>query len=219
MRWTVMLFLPFVWVAAEAQIYRCTAPDGTPIFSDERCGPDAKIVPGITSKKRAPASSSASQAPKPEPKSPQELKALLERCNQGDNAACNTWTKSGGPNQLREEEKQHELACEAGSLRDCEQRYCLDGLTEECRRRVFLTAKLSGESWYLREQRTLTDGGTSYSIRCAPPRGSQMRDVTVTCSAIAGPQRCSTSASAQSFARLDQAAHSSCQNASVSATR
>lgn len=215
-----MLLLPFMGIAAEAQIYRCTAPDGTPIFSDERCGPDAKIVPGITNKKRpAPASTNASQTPKPEPKSPQELKALLERCNQGDNAACNTWTRSGGPNQLREEEKRHELACEAGSLRDCEQRYCLDGLTEECRRRVFLTAKLSGESWYLREQRTLTDGSTTYAIRCAAPGVSQLRDVTVKCSAIAGPERCSTSAAAQSFARLDQAAQASCQRASVSATR
>lgn len=217
MRWALMLVLPFMWVTAEAQIYRCTAPDGTPIFSDQRCGPDAKIVPGITTRKPTPPA--AANTPRPEPKSPQELKALLERCNQGDNDACSTWTRSGGPNQLREEERQHELACEAGSLRDCEQRYCLDGVTEECRRRVFLTAKLSGESWYLHEQRTLSDGGTSYAIRCAPPGSSQMRDVTVTCSAIAGPQRCSSSVSAQAFARLDQAAQASCQRASASATR
>lgn len=221
LRWSMFLVLPFAYAGAEAQIYRCTSPDGTPVFSDERCGPDAKLVPGITSKKR-PASSGSSdgaKASKPEPKSPEELQQLLDRCNAGDNAACNTWTKGGGPNQLREEEKQHELACEAGSLSDCEKRYCLDGLSEECRRRVFETAKLSGESWYLREQRAQDSGATLYSVRCAPTGSTQIRDVAITCSAIAGPERCSTATSARAFPRLDQAAQFSCQRGSVPAAR
>jgi hypothetical protein len=223
MRWAMILVLPLAYAGAEAQIYRCTAPDGTPIFSDERCGPDAKLVPGITSKKRPAAgnaqSSASAKGPKPEPKSPEELQELLGRCNAGETAACTTWTKGGGPNQLREEEKQQEQSCESGSLADCEKRYCQDGLTEECRRRVFETAKLSGESWYLRDQRTQASGATLYSVRCAPVGSTQIRDVAVTCAATAGPERCSISASPKAFPRLDQAAQSSCQRASVPASR
>lgn len=220
-RWVTILVLPFAYAGAEAQIYRCTSPEGTPIFSDERCGPDAKLVPGITSKKRPAAgtqSGSDAKAPKPEPKSAEELKQLLDRCNAGDNAACTTWTKGGGPNQLREDEKRQEQSCEAGSLTDCEKRYCQDGLTEECRRRVFATAKLSGESWYLRDQRAQANGATSYSVRCTPAGGSQ-RDVAIACAAVAGPERCSSTGSGPAFARLDQAAQSACQRGSVPATR
>ena len=219
-RWALIIGLPFVCAGAEAQIYRCTSSDGTPVFSDERCGPDAKVVPGITSRKRpAPAAATGNKAPAPEPKSPQELQQLLDRCNAGDNAACTTWTKGGGPNQLRKEEQQHQAACEAGSLPDCEKRYCQDGMSEECRRRVFETAKLSGESWYLREQRAQANGATLYSVRCALAGSAQIRDVAVTCSPVAGPERCSSTSSAQAFPRLDQAAQASCQRSSVPATR
>jgi hypothetical protein len=220
LRWAMILGLPLVYAGAEAQIYRCTSPDGTPIFSDERCGPDAKLVPGITSKKRpAPSTSSSAPAQKAPPKSADELKHLLDRCNSGDNAACNTWTKGGGPNQLREEEKKHEAACEAGSLADCEKRYCQDGMSDECRRRVMETAKLSGESWYLREQQGQSSGATLYSVRCILAGSTQIRDAAVTCSAIAGPERCWSSAAPQAFPRLDQAAQSSCQRGSVPAAR
>jgi hypothetical protein len=210
MRWAMILALPLLYSGAEAQIYRCTAPDGTPIFSDERCGPDAKVVPGITSKKRS-TERGAANAPRPEPKSPQELQQLLDRCNAGDNSSCNAWTKGGGPNQLREQEKKQEVACEGGSLADCEARYCQDGLTEECRRRVLQTAKLSGESWYLREQQTNANGATLYSVRCASSGSTQMRDVAVSCAALAGPERCSSMSSDRAFPRLDQAANAFCQ--------
>lgn len=205
-----MLFaLTLAHVNVEAQIYRCTSPEGTPIFSDERCGPDAKVVPGITTKKRS--TSASAPKPKVEQKSAAELQQLLKQCNAGDTAACTTWTKSGGPNQLREEEKSNQLACEGGSLAACEKRYCQDGVSEECRRRVLQTAKLSGPSWYLREQQTQTTGATRYEVRCIAEGSRTIVDVAITCAAVAGPERCSAPSSAEKYARLDQATHALCQ--------
>ena len=194
-------------VQAQAQIYSCTAADGTRVFSDERCGPDAKIVPGITSKKRGSAGS-----PKRERsvKSPEELETLIAQCNAGDMKACTEWTHGGGPNHLREQEGKAALACEGGSLIDCERRYCPDGMTDECRTRVMQSANVSGDTWYLRDQRTLQDGGTAYQIRCAAPGEREIRDATVTCAGPPGPKRCFVLAPQQGFSRLDQAASSYC---------
>lgn len=217
-RRTLLLVLPLACATAEAQIYRCTSPEGTPIFSDERCGPDAKIVPGISTGRRSSSSSSPSR-PKVEQQSAAELQLLLERCNAGDPAACTTWTKGGGPNQLREEEKKNELACEGGSLAACETRYCLDGISAECRRRVLQTAKLSGTSWYLREQQMQQNGATLYAVRCAAEGSRAIRDIAITCAAVAGPQRCSVASSAEKYPRLDQAAHAVCGADSVHGTR
>lgn len=192
--------------SARAQIYTCTAEDGTRIFSDERCGPDAKVVKGIsTSKKRG-------QRTPREIKSPVELESLLAKCNAGDLDACKAWTHGGGPGYLREQEKQHEVQCEAGSLAACELRYCQDGITPECRSRVAQAARVSGPNWYLREdgQRTVGES-TFYEVRCLPEARRESRDITIACSGPSSPDRCSGAGTTARFARLDQAAAALCR--------
>jgi hypothetical protein len=197
-------------VSGEAQIYTCTAPDGTRIFSDEKCGPDAKIVPNISTT-RKPSPSAANARPKVEPKSPEELDALLKKCNDGDMKACDIWTRGGGPNNLREKERAAERACAAGSLADCEYRYCSGSVNEECRARVLNAAQVAGNDWYLRDTgRTQPDGSTRYEVRCVPAGARAIRDIVVTCSGTAGPNRCAAPGSSSFFARLDLAAAAMC---------
>lgn len=191
-----------------AQIYTCTAEDGTRIFSDEKCGPDAKIVPNITAKRTKPAEKAASKPRVTLP--PEQLERLLRECNAGDMNACKEWTHGGGPNHLREQERQAGVACDGGSLPDCERRYCADGVTEECRRRVLGAAKIAGDTWYLRSQRAIANGGTSYEVRCVVEGVRTVRDVTIECSGLAGPNRCELLGTGQRFARLDQAAAKFC---------
>lgn len=199
---------------AGAQIYACTAADGTRVFSDQRCGKDARIVPGITTKKRPSAAAIAAAKSKSAPKTAAQLEELLELCNAGDMTACTTWTLGGGPNHLREQEHRAQLGCEGGSLRDCEERYCKDGAGKACRTHVLQAAKLSGDAWYLRgEEQRQADGAATYSIRCIPEGISEISDVTITCSAAAGPNRCYGVQPGQGFARLDQAAASICSAA------
>lgn len=194
--------------AAHAQIYECVGADGSRVFSDEKCGPDAKIVRGVTSKKR-PTSSEGASRPKAAPKSTSELEALSELCDAGDMKACKEWTLGGGPQLLRDKERSRERECEAGSLRACEERYCSEGMNEDCRERVLRTAKLAGEDWYLREQASAAEGRTLYRIRCVP-QGAPSRDVTVSCASLAGPNRCVIEGSQQGFPRLDRAAAKVC---------
>jgi hypothetical protein len=208
LRWALITALCAACVSAHAQIYTCTAEDGTRVFSDEKCGPDARVVPGITSKKRAAPNTGPKKTTAP--KSEAELDALIRQCNAGDMRACTQWTHGGGPALLREQERKSGLACEGGSLPDCERRYCADGITDECRARVFQAAKVSGDAWYLREQRALKDGAVAYQVRCAKPGVEAIHDITVTCSGPPGPNRCSVSDAAQGFARLDQAAVNYC---------
>ena len=204
-----LLIIGLCWACAnaQAQIYTCTAADGTRVFSDERCGPDAKVVPGITSKKR---SSPTAVKPARTPRTAAELEELIAQCNAGDMKACTQWTHGGGPNQLREQERKAAAACEAGSLADCEQRYCPDGMTEICRARVMEAASVSGDTWYLRAQRTLQDGGTAYEVRCATLGVTEIKDATVTCAGPPGPRRCFVASPQQGYARLDQAASQFC---------
>jgi len=210
LRWILAAALAFAYADSEAQIYQCTAPDGTKVFSDERCGKDAKLVPGITSKKRSAGGSTTKSEPVP-PKSKEELDALLLSCDHGgDLAACSAWAKGGGPGQLRDEERKASAGCETGSLADCERRYCQEGMTAECRERVLQSAQLSGTNWYLRDQRKVPDGPTSYSIRCMKEGERQPRDAIVTCASAAAPDRCRLSQDIRAFARLDQAAVSYC---------
>lgn len=194
--------------STHAQIYGCTAPDGTRVYSDKKCGPDAKLLKGITSGKRPSAAKAASTPPK----SPMELSELLELCNAGDQAACMRWTKGGGPNQLRLKEQRLEKSCDAGSLSACEERYCRDGVSEECRQRVLLVTSMSGETWYLRDQGKppAQDGVATYSIRCTRRDSREFRDVQVRCSTTAGPNRCLNERTQQGFPRLDLAASNSC---------
>ncbi len=203
----MVLGLLLAYTQAPAQIFTCVAPDGTKIFSDKRCGKDAKVVEGITTAKR---SSTTAREPVPR-KSPQELEALLQQCNAGDNSACMTWTKGGGPAELKAHEKELQASCEAGSLKACEERYCRDGATQECRNRVTQLATLSGDSWYLRfQQKQQADGPTTYSVRCLDTTSRSLKDVTISCAASAGPDRCRSEIAEAAFPRLDAAASNSC---------
>ena len=208
----LLLTVGIAWANASvhAQIYTCTAPDGTRVFSDERCGPDAKIVPCITSKKRATNTGGASAKPQRTPRTSEELEQLIAQCNAGNAKACTEWTHGGGPNYLREQERKAGVACESGSLPDCEKRYCQDGMTEECKTRVMQAASVSGDAWYLRSQRTLSDGGTAYEIRCAVAGRREVKEATVTCAGPPSPNRCYITQPARGFARIDQAAANFC---------
>lgn len=208
---TLLAGVLLVCLSAEAQIYTCTAEDGTRVFSDKRCGKDAKLVPGITTTKRPSAAAGAAAKAKSEPKTAAQLEELLELCNGGDMKACTTWTLGGGPNNLREKERKAQLACEGGSVPDCEERYCKDGVSKECRTHVLQAAKLSGDVWYLRgEDQRQPDGSATYNVRCIPEGVSEIRDVNIICSATAGPNRCYGAQPRQAFARLDQAAAGIC---------
>jgi len=192
-RYVVLSALCFVATQAGAQIYTCTAEDGTRIFSDEKCGPDAKIVPGITTKRRASGAQTRQRQRVTLP--PEELERLLGECNDGDIKACNEWTRGGGPALLREKERKLEQSCDAGQLAACEERFCRDGATKECRARVRQTAPAAGEYWYLRSTgQRQPDGTTRYAIRCLPEGDLAMHDIAVSCAAQAGPQRCQAGA-------------------------
>jgi hypothetical protein len=213
LRWALYVGALLAHAQAHGQIYTCTAEDGTRIFSDERCGPDAKVVPGFETSKRAPAAKSTTTTTRPakSQKSASELADLDKKCVAGETRACTEWSLGGGPNLLREQERQSELACEKGSLEACEERYCRDGIDEECRERVLLNAKITGETWYLREQHGQSDGSTQYRIRCLTTGSGAVRDITLVCAALAGPNRCTVSNSQQTFSRFDQAAAGMCK--------
>jgi Domain of unknown function (DUF4124) len=206
----VLAGLLLVAAGARAQVYTCVAKDGSRVFSDQRCGPDAKIVPGIDTGK-SKAKSPAGSRPVKTQRTAAELERLTEKCDAGDLKACTEWTLGGGPNLLRENERRAEQECEAGSLRACEERYCREAIDADCRARVQRTAQLAGDTWYLREQMQREDDGTTrYAIRCIPPGVHESRDITVTCSALAGPNRCYSSDQQQGFARLANAAAAQC---------
>lgn len=205
---------------AQAQIYECAGADGSRVFSDKKCGPDAKRVKSMPPSRHRAARSAATattgegtaKAPKSTPRPAVELEQLLRLCDAGDDAACKQWTMGGGPNLLRERERQSEIACEAGSLSDCESRYCRDGATEDCRQRVLRTASLSGETWYLRpDGRQFVEGSTTYAVRCVHKDQPKTRDLTITCAAMNGPHRCYAVKAPPAFARLDQAAATLCE--------
>jgi len=195
-----------------AQVYTCIAPDGTRIYSDRKCGPDAKLVPGMhgATKTRNSAKRSAAKDGVA-PKSVAELDDLLRLCNGGHQPSCMAWSKGGGPNRLRAKEQERERKCAAGSLADCEERYCRDGVSDECRRRVLQTAAMSGRTWYLRGSGTPgANGITTHSIRCLREGSRDIRDASIDCAATAGPQRCKIAQAQGGFASLDQAAAEYC---------
>lgn len=210
-RYLLLMSLLYCCLPAQAQIYACEGPNGTRVFSDRKCGPDAKPVQGIASAKKRPANSAPETTAKTPPKSSTELQELMQQCNTGDIKACTAWTHGGGPNDLREQERQAQAACDGGSLPDCELRYCSDGATEECRTRVMQSAKVSGGTWYLREDaQQQDDGSILYKVRCILKDVIEIRETTIACSIDPGPQRCRPSQSTASFARLDLAAAGYC---------
>lgn len=198
--------------ASPAQIYMCTGPDGTRVYSDQRCGADAKVVPGMGStRKRSDVTKSRGATVKPTVKSASELQALSTRCDEGDAQACNEWTRSGGPALLKANEGKLEQSCQAGKLEACEERYCRDGATQDCRARVKETAPASGIDWYLRSTGTRQpDGSMQYAIRCMPAGDLAIKDVSISCAAKAGPQRCSTADGARRAATISEAAAAVC---------
>jgi hypothetical protein len=201
----------FAASAVNAQIYTCTGPDGTRIFSDKKCGKDAKPVKGF---EKTNSNSTRKSAPKAktavEPKSPEELAFLLQRCNSGDQKSCMTWTMSGGPAALRDAERKAEMACEAGSLVDCEERFCKEGATEKCRQSVLRTAEVTGETWYLRNTRERELGGALlHDVRCLLKDQTKMRDGVVTC-VNESPHFCYVRNPEQRFADLSSTASAYC---------
>jgi hypothetical protein len=206
----VLAGLMLVSAGARAQIYTCVAEDGSRVFSDQRCGPDAKVVPGISKGKPAQKAPTGAR-PAKVTRTREELDQLTEQCDAGDMKACTEWTLGGGPGLLRENERRAEAECEAGSLRACEERYCRERVDADCRSRVQRTAQLAGDTWYLREEmKRDNDGTTRYAIRCIPPDARESRDITLTCSALAGPSRCYLSDSQQGYPRLANAAAAHC---------
>lgn len=203
-------WLPVSWLPVQAQIYSCEGSNGARVFSDQKCGADAKAVQGIATKKKSP-TNGAAKAVKTPPKSAAELQDLMKQCKTGDVKACTIWTHGGGPNDLREQERQAQIACDGGELHACEIRYCSDGATDECRTRVMQSAKVSGDTWYLREDaQQQDDGSILYKVRCVLKDVIEIRDTTIACSIDPGPQRCRNGNSQAAFARLDLAASGFC---------
>jgi hypothetical protein len=217
-QWLLAWALALTAVNLQAQIYTCAGADGSRVFSDSKCGDDATAVKGFENTKRkrparnaAAAEKTAGVASKIAPKSPVELADLLKICNAGDMAACKIWTLAGGPNALREAERNAELACEAGSLTDCEERYCKEGANEDCRQRVLRSAPLSGDSWYLRQENPQGDAGSmTYAVRCISKGVMETRDVTIMCASRPSAQRCFTPPQL-AFERLTQTATNYCR--------
>jgi hypothetical protein len=200
--------------SSHAQIYTCTGKDGSRVFSDQRCGDDAKVVPTIGKKKRPPPKAVGATKPVKTRRSAAELEQLTGLCDAGDMKACTEWTMGGGPELLRDRERKAEQECEGGSLAACEERYCREGIDADCRSRVQRTARLAGDTWYVRdEMRNVSEGATKYLIRCIPPGVRESRDILVTCSSEAGPNRCFLADPQHGFPRLANAAVNHCAHA------
>lgn len=198
-----------VSAGSEAQIYECAGKDGSRVFSDKRCGPDAKVVQ--SSKPKRPPPKGTSAKPVKTRKSTAELEQLTAQCDAGDVKACTDWTMGGGPELLRDQERKGEQECEAGSLAACEQRYCRENIDADCRARVQRTARLAGDTWYLRaESREAGSPVTKYLVRCIPEGASESLDIVLTCSGEAGPNRCYLADPQKGFPRLGPAATAHC---------
>jgi hypothetical protein len=216
--WIVFVASLLAGAGSEAQIYECAGKDGSRVFSDKRCGPDAKVVQSISKPKRTPPKATAAKPVKTR-KGAAELEQLTAQCDAGDMKACTEWTMGGGPELLRDQEHKAELDCEAGSLAACEQRYCREGIDADCRARVQRTARLAGDSWYLRDEtREPGSGLTKYLVRCIPEGARDSVDVLVTCSGEAGPNRCYLADPQRGFPRLAPAAAAQCSRRPATAS-
>jgi len=211
--WILLVAALLAWSGSEAQIYECAGKDGSRVFSDKRCGPDAKVVQPASKPKRLPPKDPSAKPVKTR-KSAAELEQLTAQCDAGDDKACTAWTMGDGPELLRDQERKAEQDCEAGSLAACEQRYCREGINADCRARVQRTARLAGDTWYLRgETRDAESGITKYLVRCIPEGAREARDLFVSCSSEAGPNRCYLADPQHGFPRLAQAAAAQCSRA------
>jgi hypothetical protein len=208
--WILLAVALLACASSEAQIYECAGKDGSRVFSDKRCGPDAKIVQPVSKPKRPPTRAVTAKPVKTR-KTAAELEQLTLQCDAGDDEACTQWTMGGGPELLRDQERKAELDCEAGSLAACEQRYCREAIDTDCRARVQRTARLAGDTWYLRDEtRDSGSGPTKYLVRCIPEGARELRDILVTCSRDSGPNRCYLGDPQHGFPRLAAAAAAHC---------
>jgi hypothetical protein len=210
--WILLAAALLACTGSEAQIFECAGKDGSRVFSDKRCGPDARVVQPKVRPKPAPSqATSASPKPVKTRKPPEELEQLSLQCNGGDMKACTDWTMGGGPELLRDQERKAEQECEAGSLAACEERYCREGIDADCRARVQRTARLAGDTWYLRDEtRDSATGITKYLVRCIPEGARESRDVLLSCSSEANPNRCYLADPQHGFPRLAPAAAAQC---------
>ncbi len=216
--WTLLAAALLACASGQAQIYECKGKDGSRVFSDKRCGPDAKVVVENTAKPKRPPPKGISAKPVKTRRSAAELEQLTAQCDAGDMKACTAWTMGGGPEMLRDREHNSEQECEAGSLAACEERYCREEIDADCRDRVQRTARLAGDTWYLRDEARNPDAGTTrYVVRCIPKGVRKPLDIVVTCSSEAGPNRCYLGDPQRGFPRLAQAAASHCASAAQAA--
>lgn len=212
--WILLAAALLVSASSEAQIYTCKAKDGSRVFSDKRCGPDAELVKQDYAKAKRPPPKATSVKPVKTRRSPEELELLTTACDAGDMKACTAWTMGGGPEMLRDTERKNEQECEEGSLAACEQRYCRERIDADCRARVQRTARMAGDTWYLRDEaRDAGSGITKYVVRCIPEGVLKPNDITVTCAGEVGPNRCYAADPQHGFARLAQAASGQCSRA------
>jgi len=217
--WILLAAALLVSASSEAQIYTCKGKDGSRVFSDKRCGPDAEVVKQDYSKAKRPPPKAASVKPVKTHRSAEELELLTSACDAGDMKACTAWTMGGGPEMLRDTERKNEQECEAGSLAACEQRYCRERIDADCRARVQRTARMAGDTWYLRDEtRDANSGITKYIVRCIPEGALKPNDITVTCAGEAGPNRCYAADPQHGFARLAQAAAGKCSRLPATAS-
>ena len=209
--WLLLGAALLVCASSEAQIYTCKGKDGSRVFSDKRCGPDAELVKQDYSKPKRPPPKGTSAKPVKTQRSAAELEELTLKCDAGDMKACTEWTMGGGPEMLRDTERLSEQDCEAGSLAACEVRYCREAIDADCRSRVQRTARLAGDTWYLRDETRDADAGiTKYLVRCIPEGAPKSHDIVVTCSSTASDNRCYIADPQRGFPRLAQAAASQC---------
>jgi hypothetical protein len=84
-------------------------------------------------------------------------------------------------------------------------------MSADCRARVQRTARLAGDTWYLRDEtRDSGSGLTKYLVRCIPEDVRESLDILVTCSGEAGPNRCYLADPQHGFPRLAPAAAAQC---------
>ena len=85
--WILLVAALLAWSRSEAQIYECAGKDGSRVFSDKRCGPDAKVVQSSPKPKRLPP-----KDPSAKPVQTRESAAALEHLTgegvAGDDKAC-----------------------------------------------------------------------------------------------------------------------------------
>ena len=185
------------------------------MFSDERCGPDAEVVKRDYSKPKRPPPKGTSAKPVKTRRPASELEQLMLECDGGDMKACTAWTMGGGPELLRDKERKSEQECEEGSLAACEERYCREGIDAGLPRPRAAYCAAGRRDLVHACRRRAMQRRASRSTSCVAfrPGAQQANDIVVTCSSLAGPNRCYFADPQRGFPRLAAAAVSQCSRA------